>query len=198
MYADVITHPDSRQFGVGMMNWQSGRLNFTAAPEIVKAVAASKPVEVADELVNQHLGKWVSNPRATGWLVGFDKTAGEAIVTMDDWARPGFNWWNPKNQVVKNLEGLYPVQLRAFKGEMYTAYRNPMGNLFTVEAAPGGFKLAPAEQAFAFRPSEVGVGPYGEPQSLAQALGLDPNAGLRAMGGYVTSMGGRIPLNLVR
>ncbi len=193
MLSTVITHGDSRQFGVGMMNWENGRQNFMPAKEIVDAIRGTQPVSVSSERVSGLVGRWVSNPQALGWLIGFDKKAGEAIVAMGNWPIAEFEWWRPANRVVKSLDGLYRVELSAHRSAPITAYRDAVGHLFQAEEIAGGYKLAPAANTFAFKPSEVGLGYENGPMS--QVLGLNSNTGLRAMGGYRTDLGGRIPID---
>jgi len=192
MLSQVITRGDSRQFGVGMMNWTAGRQNFMPAKDVIDAVKASRPVDVSTERINQVVGNWVSNPQASGFLLGFDKKAGEAIVGYGNRPAVGFEHWHPSNAVVKSLDGFYPVDLLGDKGTNVTAYRNAVGQLFEAQEIPGGFKLHPASETFAFKPSEVFV----RDLTLDKALGLDSRTGLRALGGYHTQTGGRIPIRM--
>jgi hypothetical protein len=192
MLANVFTTGESRQFGVGTWNWMSGRNNFMPAQELIDAVKATKPVDVADAAMNKVMGTYVSNPLANGWLVGFDKKAGEALVSFGDWPAAGFEHWRSTNAVVKNLDGLYPVEVAKYRAPSVTAFRNAVGKIFEAEKVPEGYKLAPSSRVFAFKPSEVDLhqGP------LSEVLGIDPQTGLRALGGYDTVVGGRIPISV--
>jgi hypothetical protein len=192
MLANVITTGESRQFGVGTWNWMSGRNNFMPAKELIDAVKATKPVDITDAAINKVMGTYVSNPLASGWLVGFDRKAGEALVSFGDWPTAGFEHWRPTNAVVKNLDGLYPVDVAKYRASSVTAFRNAVGKIFEAEKVPEGYKLAPSSRVFAFKPSEVGL----QQGSLSEVLGIEPQTGLRALGGYDTQAGGRIPISV--
>ena len=200
MLANVITRGESRQFSVGTWGWMHGRQNFMPAQALIDAIEATKPVNVSSEIVNRVLGSRVSTPQASGWLLGFDKNAGEAIVSHD-FPLAGFDRWRPTNAVVKSLDGLYPIELKASRGPNVTAYRNAVGQIFRAEEVPAGIKLSPTDNLVAYKPSEVTISyPY---TPLASALEVDSSTGLRALGGYHTGVGdvipglsGRIPIRL--
>lgn len=195
MTSHVITQNGSRQLSL-RGGWILDHTNFVAPPETVAAVQALKPLQVADQAIERELGKWVPTSSDTGWLIGFDKRAGEAIVTFDEWASADFAHSTSSNSIVKSLDGFYPIQLRAYKGDLYTAYRNPLGQIFSADKIEGGYRLSEAGRTFAFKPSEVNVGRYASPISLSRALGIDKDSGLRAMGGFATWKTGKIPIVL--
>jgi hypothetical protein len=192
MLTGVSTNPESRQFIAGFHSL-SARPNFQPDPNLVAFIKNSRPVDVAKERVDQQLLARVSTPKAVGWLLGFDHKAGEAIVSFDDWARVGNANVNRSYLIVTSLTNLYPVELRSLQQPAFTAYRNSLGELFGAEQQGSNVRLTPYH-AFAIRPSEVGLVKNNN-QSLSSALGINSAAGVRAMGGYWTSKGARIPIN---
>lgn len=191
-YGFVTTHGNARQFEIGARGWSSGKNNFSPNNGILDTIKTAKPVNVSDEAISKLVGANVTNPVGNGWLVGFDKKSGEALVSYGNRPEVGFNVWDPRNLVVKNLDGLYPVDLAMNGASNMTAYRNALGRVFEPRKVEGGFSLAPASQLFAFKPSEVGL----HSGRLSKLLGLESQVGLRALGGYDTIYGGRIPIGI--
>jgi hypothetical protein len=184
----VLTDGSQRQVSIGG-NYIFGN-NFMPEQSVIDGVKATKPVPVPQGMIDSVLGRNVSNSRASGWLIGFDSKTGEALVNTDEYSRAFVR--GPGEQHIGSLDGWHAVKIQPYNGESFTAYRNPTGQLFRAERHPeGGYRMLSSEQTFAFPPSEVRL-PDG--RILSKALGVDQTTGTRALGGFLTNQGGRIPI----
>jgi hypothetical protein len=165
--------------------WNSTRENFSINPVTQKFIRDSKPITDVHDL-SHLMTRTVSTPFADGKLIGFDHVTGEALVTQD-----GFHSTPQLPARGEPARAPYPVKLTFSNDQQITGWRNPSGKLAPFSLKNGNFLSQSSEiTVFAFSPNEVKL----EGQSLADVLELDKRTGLRAMGGYSTINGARIPI----
>jgi hypothetical protein len=184
--ATVASQFGSRQFML-ISAWDASRGNFSINPVIDKFIREGKPVTGLQNLSNV-MGRTVSTPFADGKLIGFDRISGEALVTQDGFHSTGLSF--DLSNASKRMNQTYPVKLTFADDAQITAQRSPTGKFlpFKVETSDPAFQ--PNATIFAFSPLEVKLG--GRP--LSEILGVENSTGLRAMGGYSTVDGARIPI----
>jgi hypothetical protein len=164
---------------------------FLPPSQVLETAASQRPIEIPDAKLKEYLGQWVSAPRGSSWLIGFDKRTGEALVSFHDFASPyGFHY----NKVIELVGEVYPVEVRRFDGSFDRGLRDATGRLVFDNDGKHGPKYSPSGQVLAVSPTQIGVGPYGETVSLAKALGLRPTDGMRALGGFWAGDGSGLAL----
>jgi hypothetical protein len=186
--ATVASQFGSRQL---MLNsaWDASRSNFTVNPVIDKFIRESRPVSrTMARIIEDAMGRTVSTPLADGKLVGFDRISGEALVTQHGSHPPGLSF--DVSDASRRIGQNYPVKLTYARDAEITVQRTPTGKIQPFQLKSSDPEYKPNSTVFAFSPLEVKL----DGRPLSEILGVEKSTGLRAMGGYSTVDGARIPI----